>query len=117
MKRMLWFALLLLLSSTALMAARNSQTFYLSTDVRVGDTQVSKGICEVTWGEASGSNVQLTIKSEDKKTITVPARVVEQKQARSGLVTGVVNGVTYLRELHTTKATFIIQAPATTSGN
>jgi len=109
MKRILGFAILLFLSSTALLAAKNSQTFYLSTDVRVGNDQISRGIREVTWGEASGSNVQLTIKSEDKKTITVPARMVEQKQAKTGLTTSVVNGVTYLEELHTTKAIFRIQ--------
>jgi hypothetical protein len=109
MKCILGFAVLLFLSSTALLAAKGSQTFYLSTDVRVGNDQISRGICEVTWGEASGSNVQLTIKSEDKKTITVPAHMVEQKQTKSGLTTSVVNGVTYLEELHTTKASFRIQ--------
>jgi hypothetical protein len=51
--------------------------------------------------------VQLTIKTEDKKTVTVPARMVEGKQDRTGTVTNVVDGVTYLVELHTKNAKFV----------
>jgi hypothetical protein len=36
MRRMLGFSLLFILSSVTLMAAKNSQTFYLSSDVRAG---------------------------------------------------------------------------------
>ena len=57
--------------------------------------------------------MQLTIKTEDKKTITVPARVVEGKQDRTGVITSVVNGVTYLDELHTRNARFILQKNTT----
>jgi hypothetical protein len=35
MRRMLGFALLIILSSATLLAAKNSQTFYLSSDVLV----------------------------------------------------------------------------------
>ena len=109
MKRIPGLALLFLMSSVALMAAKNSQTFYLTTDVRAGNAQLSHGICEVTWSAPSGSQVELTIKTEDKKTVTVPARMVEGKQDRAGMVTTVVNGVTYLDELHTKNAKFILQ--------
>ena len=47
--------------------------------------------------------MQLTIKTDDKKTVTVPALMVEGKEDRAGVVTSVVNGVTYLVELHTTE--------------
>ena len=107
MRRVLGFALLFILSSVTLMAAKNSQTFYLSSDVRAGNVQLPRGICEVTWSTSSGSRVQLTIKTDDKKTVTVPALMVEGKEDRAGVVTSVVNGVTYLVELHTRNAKFV----------
>jgi phenolic acid decarboxylase len=109
MRRILGFALLFILSSVTLMAAKNSQTFYLSSDVRAGDVQLPRGICEVTWSTPSGSRVQLTIKTDDKKTVTVPALMVEGKEDRAGAVTSVVNGVTYLVEIHTRNAKFVIE--------
>jgi len=109
MRRILGFALLFILSSVTLMAAKNSQTFYLSSDVRAGNVQLPRGICEVTWSTTSGSRVQLTIKTDDKKTITVPALMVERKGDRAGVVTSVVNGVTYLVELHTRNAKFFFE--------
>jgi hypothetical protein len=91
------------------MAAKESQTFYLSADVRAGNMLLPRGICEVTWSTTTGSYVQLTIKTEDKKTVTIPARVVEGKPDRTGVVTSVVNGVTYLEELRTRNAIFILR--------
>jgi len=107
MKRILGVALLFMLSSVALMAAKNTETFYLSTDVRAGSVQLPHGKCEVTWNRTSGSQGQLTIKTEDRKSVTVVARVVEGKQDRAGTVTNVVDGVTYLVEIHTKNAKFI----------
>jgi hypothetical protein len=109
MRRILGFALLFILSSVTLMAAKNSQTFYLSSDVRAGNVQLPRGICEVTWSTPSGSRVQLTIKTDDKKTVTVPALMVEGKEDRAGVVTSVVNGVTHLVEIHTRNATFVFE--------
>lgn len=109
MRRILGFALLFILSSVTLMATKNSQTIYLSSDVRAGNVELPRGICEVTWSAASGSQVQLTIKTEDKKTVIVPARMVEGKQSQIGTVTSVVNGVTYLNELHTRNAKFVFE--------
>ena len=115
MRRIHGFALLFILSSVTLMAAKNSQTFYLSSDVRAGYVQLPRGICEVTWSTTSGSRVQLTIKTEDKKTVIVPARMVEGKQSETGALTSVVNGVTYLKELHTRNAKFIFEKGAEAS--
>jgi outer membrane usher protein FimD/PapC len=81
----------------------------LSADARAGNVRLPRGIFEVTWNTPSGSQVQLTIKTEDKKTITVPARVVEGKQDGTSVVTSVVNGVTYLDELHIRNARFIFR--------
>ena len=109
MRRILGFALLFILSSVTLMAAKNSQTFYLSSSVRAGSVQLPRGICEVTWNTSSGSRVQLTIKTDDKKTVMVPALMVEGKDDRAGVVTSVVNGVTYLVEIHTRNAKFVFE--------
>jgi len=109
MRRIFGFALLFILSSVTLMAAKNSQTFYLVSDVRAGNVQLPRGICEVTWSTTSGSRVQLTIKTDDKKTVTVPALMVGGKEGRAGVVTSVVNGVTHLVELHTRNAKFVFE--------
>src|ERR1700747_3692103 len=115
MTRILGFAFFFTLSSVTLMGAKNSQTFYLSSDVRTGNVQLPRGICEVTWSTPSGSRVQLTIKTDDRKTVTVPALMVEGKEDRAGVVTSVVNGVTYLVELHTRDATFVFEKGAESS--
>ena len=109
MRRILGFALLFILSSVTLMAAKNSQTFYLSSDVRAGSVLLPRGICEVSWSTPSGARVQLTVKTDDKKIVTLPAVLVEGKEEKSGVVTSVVNGVTYLVELHTRNAKFIFE--------
>jgi hypothetical protein len=109
MRRIPGFALLFIFSSLTLMAAKNTQTFYLNSDVRAGNVQLTRGICEVTWSPTSGSRVELTIKTDDKKTVTVPAVMVEGKEDKAGMVTTVVNGVTYLVELHTRSARFIFE--------
>jgi hypothetical protein len=114
-RRIPGFALLFILSSVTLMAAKNSQTFYLSSDVRAGNVQLPRGICEVSWSTPSGSRVLLTIKADDKKTVTVPALMVEGKEDREGVVTSVVNGVMYLVELHTRNAKFIFEKGADAS--
>jgi hypothetical protein len=78
----------------------------LPTAVRVGDFQLPQGHCEVTWTEPSGSQVQLTFKSSDKKTVTIPAHVVQEK-GKVGVSTFVKDGVTYMQELQT-KDKFVI---------
>jgi outer membrane usher protein FimD/PapC len=98
-----------MLLSTSLSAAGASQTFYLATSARAGKVQLPRGICEVTWNAGSGPRVMLTIKTDDEKTVRVAARMVGGKQNQTGVVTSVVNGVTYLQELHTQNAKFIFQ--------
>jgi len=109
MKRILRFALLLILFSATVMAAQNSQTFYLAAPARAGHIQLPRGIYEVTWSATSKLRVTLTIKTEDEKTFKIPSRVIEGKQDRTGVVTSVVDGVSYLQELHTSNAKFILQ--------
>jgi hypothetical protein len=109
MRRILGFALVSILFSAAVMTAQNSQTFYLATAARAGNIQLPRGIYEVTWSVPSKSRATLTIKTEDKKAFKILSRVIEGKQDRIGVVTSVVDGVSYLQELHTSNAKFILQ--------
>ena len=109
MRCILGFALLSILFSATVMAAQNSQTFYLATAVQAGNIQLPRGIYEVTWSAPSKSRVTLTIRTEDGKTFKILSREIEGKQDRTGPVTSVVDGVSYLRELHTSNAKFILE--------
>jgi hypothetical protein len=112
MKRTLGIALLLALFSIPLLAGSNSQEFLLPSAVRIGDAQLPEGHCKVAWTQPSGSQVQLTIKTEGQKTITVSARVIEEKQSAVAVQTFVANGVTYVKEFDTKSARFVVQDPA-----
>jgi hypothetical protein len=116
MKRILGLAVVLwMFSALPLIAAKNSQTFFLFTDVRIGDVQLPQGECNVTWTEATGSQVQLTIKKTgNKKPVTIPARMVEVKHREVGVTTFVDNGVTYLQDFHTMTETFILPGTPST---
>lgn len=109
MRYMRGLAILAMLLSSTLLAAKGTQTIYLATPVRAGNAELPRGICEVSWNAASGSWVRLTVKTEDDKSFTVSARRLEGKQETTGVVTSVINGVTYLKELHTKNARFVIQ--------
>jgi|SRR5580698_2266182 hypothetical protein len=102
-------AMLAMLFSGTLMAAKGTQTIYLATPVRAGNAELPRGICEVSWTAASGSRVRLTIKTEDDKISLVSARMVAGKQETTGVITAVKNGVSYLKELRTRNARFVIQ--------
>ena len=102
-------AFLSILFSATVMAAQNSQTFYLATAARAGNIQLPRGIYEATWNEPLKSRATLTIKTEGEKTFKILSRVIEGKQDRIGVVTSVVDGVSYLQELHTSNAKFVLQ--------
>jgi hypothetical protein len=103
------FALLSILFSATVLAAQNSETFYLATAARAGNIQLPRGIYEVTWSAALKSRVTLTIKTEDEKTFKILSRVIEGQQDRTGVITSIVDGVSYLQELHTSNAKFMLQ--------
>ena len=111
MKRISGITLLIALLSLPLFAAKNSQQFLLPSDVRIGDVQLREGHCQVSWNEASGSQVQLTIKTQDRKTITVPAQLIEKKQNNPGVQTFVQNGVAYVSEFDTANFRLVVQEP------
>ena len=110
MKRLVLLVVVMASLAVPAMAASNSQVFALPYSVRLGDVQLPGGRCEVTWAEASGSQVQLTIKTSDKKTVTVPARVTpEPKTTYIAPVTSEVDGVRHLKGFRTKEATIAIE--------
>jgi len=113
MKRVLGLVILLALVSLPLLAAsKNSHSYMLTSNVKVGDLQLPQGKCDVSWSEAKGSDVQLTIKTADKKTVTIPARVVKNNENNYGVETSVSNGVTTLKEFYTPTARFVVEGTA-----
>jgi hypothetical protein len=118
MKRVCGIALLFLLTSCSpsLEAAKNSQGFVLTGDVRVADLQIPQGQYKVTWTEPSGSQVQLTLKADGKKPIILPAHLITEKHLEAGVTTFSENGVTYLQDFHTTKETFLLAGTPSASG-
>lgn len=118
MKRILGLGLLVLSFSVPAFAAKNSQGIAIPSDVRVGDARLPQGDCTFSWTEpAGGSVVQLTLKAGGQKAITVSAHLIEEKHFNPGAGTVQVNGVTYLHEVHTKTATFVIEgAPDASKG-
>ncbi|HUN89153.1 MAG TPA: hypothetical protein VMU28_10200 [Terriglobales bacterium] len=112
MRRILGVVLLLALAALPLMAAKNSHTYMLTSDVKVGDVQLPQGQCNVTWTDESGSQAKLTIKTADKKTVTIPVHVVKNDENNFGVETNVVNGVSYLKEFHTPTTRFVVDNTA-----
>lgn len=101
MKRILGLAVVIwMFSSLPLLAAKNSHTLFLPTDVRICDVQLPQGQCKVTWTEAPGSQVELTIRTENKKTVTIAARMVQVNLREVGIRTIVGKGVTRLQDFH-----------------
>jgi hypothetical protein len=109
MKRILSFLVVPVLLSATLTAAQNSETFYLVTSARAGNVELPRGIYEAIWDAPSKSRVTLTMKTDNEKTFKVQAYVVAGKQSKTGVVTSVVGGVTYLQELRTNNAKFIFR--------
>lgn len=117
MKRILGLGLLVLSFSVPALAAKNTQGIIIAGDVRVGDARLPQGDCTFSWTEPSGGSVQLTLKVDGQKAVTVPAHMVEEKHFNSGSGTVQVNGVTYLHEVHTKTATFVIDGvPGASTG-
>ena len=111
MKRLvLLLGVLVAALSSPLLAAKNSEKFELPWNVVLNGVQVPAGQCEVTWTEPSGAGVQLTIKTADKKTVTVRASEVEGQGQYTGPVTSVVDGVRVLKGFRTKNSTFTIDA-------
>ena len=69
----------LLLAATTAFAA-NKASFKLSEPVTVSGHQLAAGQYDCKW-DGTGSSVDLSILSDGKLVVTVPARVIEQSRA------------------------------------
>jgi hypothetical protein len=112
MKRISGVVLLLALFALPAFAAKNSHEFAVPDGAKIGDVDLPGGRCKVAWSEPSGSQVQLTITTENRKTFTVPAQLIEQKQNASAVQTFSENGVTYVKEFDTANFRFVVQEPS-----
>lgn len=114
MKRIFAIALglMLVLFAIPASAAKNSQTIKFPADVRVGQSQLAQGSYEVSWVQGTGDQVQLTLTDSHKKTTTLAARQIEEKQNSVGVTTNEVGGAQVLTEIHTTKLRFVLAEAA-----
>ncbi len=113
MKRFLGYAAMLALLSAPAFAAKNSENITISQPVTVGSTQVPAANYKVAW-TAVGSNAQVTL-THGKSVITLPAKVVEQKNNMSSILTQSKDGVNILEGINLNNVTVTFTS-ATSSG-
>jgi hypothetical protein len=105
MKRFVGYAAILALLSAPAFAAKNSSTVTLAEPVTLGTTQLPAAEYHVTW-TGTGSTAQVTLAS-GKSTVTVPAKVVDQKNAVSSVLTSTKGGSTVLEGINLSKVTLV----------
>lgn len=113
MKRFSVYALMLALAAAPAFAAKNSQSLNFAAAVKVGTTEIPAGDCKVTW-TGTGDNVQVTI-AENGKTLTIPAKLVEEKHAHKGYVVNREGGVDQLETIQLSNVSLQLDS-ATASG-
>jgi hypothetical protein len=101
MKRFLGYAAILALLSAPAFAAKNSDTISISQPVTVGSTQLPAAEYKVTW-TGTGSNAQVTL-AHGKSTVTVPAKIVEQKNNMNSVLTQSKDGANILQGINLNK--------------
>ena len=89
--------MLALLSAPAF-AAKNSENITLSQAVTVGTTQLPAASYKVTW-TANGSSAQVTL-AHGKSVVTLPAKVVEQKNNGNSVLTQTRDGANILEGIN-----------------
>jgi hypothetical protein len=107
MKRLFGYALMLALAAAPAFAAKNSQSLNFAQPVKVGTTEIPAGNCKVTW-TGTGDNVQVTL-AQNGKSVTVPAKVVEEKNDHTSYVVNRVNGSDQLQSIQLNKISVQIE--------
>jgi opacity protein-like surface antigen len=105
MKRFLGYAVVLALLSAPAFAAKNSETISIAQPVTVGTTQLPAAQYHVTW-TGTGSSAQVTLTS-GKSTVTLPAKVVEQKNSVTSVLTESKGGSSVLEGINLSKVTLV----------
>jgi hypothetical protein len=109
MKRLFGYALMLALAVAPAMAAKNSQSFNLAQNVKVGTTDIPAGNVKVTW-TGTGDAVQVTL-SASGKSITVPAKMVSEKNGHKGYVVNSKGGVDELETIQLSDFSLKLESP------
>jgi len=109
MKRLFGYALMLALAAAPSFAAKNSQSVTFAQAVKVGSTEFPAGDCKVTWTGA-GDSVQVTI-AENGKAITIPAKLVEEKNAHKGYVVNRASGTDQLESIELNNVRLQLESP------
>ena len=111
MKRFLGLAIMLALVSIPSFAAKNSDNVTLADNVTVGSTQLPAADYKITW-TGTGPDVQVTL-THGKTTVTVPAKLVEQKNGNTSILTDSKSGANKLQAIYLNKVTLTLaNAPA-----
>ena len=113
MKRLFGYALMLALAAAPAMAAKNSTSFSLGQNVKVGTTDIPAGNVKVSW-TGSGDAVQVTLQASGK-SITVPAKLVSERNGHKGYVVSNKSGVDELTTIQLNDLSLQLQSP-TASG-
>lgn len=113
MKRLFGYALMLALAAAPAMAAKNATSLSLAQNVKVGTTDIPAGNVKVSW-TGSGDAVQVTLQASGK-SITVPAKLVSEKNGRKGYIVSNKSGVDELTTIQLNDLSLQLQSP-TASG-
>lgn len=107
MKRFFGSLLVCALLAIPAFAASNSQTVKLSIAVQVGSTQLPAGDYKITW-TGSGDSAKATLESKGIASITVPVKIVPQKNAFRGVSTDTQNGKQVLQAIHLSNVDLVL---------
>ncbi|HEY3627633.1 MAG TPA: hypothetical protein VGL00_15175 [Terracidiphilus sp.] len=113
MKRFLGYVAMLALVSAPAFAAKNSENISLTQPVTVGTTQLPAAEYTVSWN-GTGSNAQVTL-THGKSVVTVPAKVVEQKNSLNSVLTNTKDGANILEGINLSKVS-VVFTPSPSSG-
>lgn len=107
MKRLFGFVLACAVLAVPVFAASNTQTVQLATTVHLGSTVLPAGDYKVSW-TGSGPSVQVTLVNKGVVTITVPAKVVEQKNNHRGVSTSNEGGKEMLQTIYLSNVNLVL---------
>ena len=107
MKRLFGYALMLALVAAPAFAAKNSQSVNFATAIKVGSTEFPAGDVKVSW-TGTGDKVQVTLTASGK-TVTVPAKLVEEKHTHKGYLVNQVGGSQQLEALQLSNVSLQLQ--------
>ena len=105
MKRFLGYAAMLALVSAPAFAAKNSDTVNISEPVTVGTTTLPAAEYRVSW-TGTGSSAQVTL-AHGKSVVTLPAKLVDQKNNVNSVLTESKNGANVLEGINLNKVSLV----------